>query len=101
MAEAAFLKAIDLDPGYVEARRNLARLYYLQGRFDKAAYEYGEVVRLAPGDLDSYVQLALAQAETGDFDAAARTLEMAKGQTQDRRIVRQLNGYIEKIRRAE
>lgn len=101
MAESAFLKAIDLDPGYVEAHRNLARLYYLQEKFDKAAYEYGEVVRLDPGDLDSYLQLALAQSETGDFDGAVRTLETAKEQTRDERILRQLNEYIEKIRQAE
>jgi tetratricopeptide (TPR) repeat protein len=101
LAEEAFLDALEINPGYVEARRNLARLYYLRGKFEEAAGEYGVVIELAPGDLDSYVQLALSQTGAGNFDGAIRTLETAREQTRDERILRQLDDYIEKIHQGE
>ena len=42
-AEYAFKKAVEIDPGFHEARYNLALLYYFTGRVDEARGEYGKI----------------------------------------------------------
>jgi len=97
-AEKAFQKAISIKSDFAAAHRNLARLYYLEQRFEEAASHYAQVVRLDPEDLDSYVNLSLAHIELGDYDAAVTCLEEAKAHTSDRKIIGQLDAYIAKIR---
>lgn len=101
LAEAAFKRAIGIDIDCVDAHRNLARLYSLQRKFSQAATEYAHVIRLNPKDVDTYVHMALAQIEMGNFDEAVRCLEKAKGQTDDERVIQQLDSYIAKARQAE
>jgi tetratricopeptide (TPR) repeat protein len=96
-AERAFLKAIELNGDFVEAHRNLARLYYVQKKFEKAEAEYSQVMRLDPGDLDNYVQMALVATELGNFQEAIRYLEAAKQKTGNAEIIRKLDGYIQKV----
>ena len=98
LAVAEFRSAINLRPDFVEAHRNLARLYYVRKQFVEAAESYRNVTRLAPRDLDAYVQAALAYVELEQFDEAVRQLEIAKTQTGDRAAVSKLEGYIQKIR---
>jgi len=98
LAAAEFRTAIALKPDFVEAHRNLARLYYVRKQFSEAAESYRNVTRLAPRDLDAYVQTALAYIELDRFDEAVRQLELAKTQTDDPEAVRRLEGYIQKIR---
>lgn len=96
-AEKAFLRAIEINSHYVDAHRNLARLYYLQGKFAKAGEEYSQVMHLDPGDIDNYVQMALVETELGHFREAVGYLEAAKQQTEDEQIIRKLDDYIQKI----
>jgi len=98
LAAAEFKSAIALKPDFVEAHRNLARLYYVRKKFSEAAESYRNVTRLDPRDLDAYVQLALSYVEQERFDEAAYQLELAKTQTDDREAIRKLDGYIQKIR---
>ncbi len=98
LAAGEFQNAIALKPDFVEAHRNLARLYYVRRQFSEAAASYRNVIRLAPRDLDAYVQLALADVELERFDEAIRQLELAKAQTDDQEAIRKLDGYIQKIR---
>ncbi len=98
LAAGEFQNAIALKPDFVEAHRNLARLYYVRKRFSEAAASYRIVTRLAPRDLDAYVQLALAEIELERFDEAIRQLELAKTQTDDQEAIRKLDGYIQKVR---
>jgi tetratricopeptide (TPR) repeat protein len=94
LAEKAFQKAIQLDRDFLEAHRNLARLYYLQEKFDQAASQYSQVLRLDQNDIDTYVQMALSQIELGNFDEAIQYLETAKDKTNDQEVIEQLDQYI-------
>ena len=93
-----FRAAISRDPSYTEAHRNLARVYYVQKNFDGAAQEYKRVTELAPNDLDAYVNLALALVELKRLDEAIQTLENAKQQTSDAKVLDTLDTYIAKVR---
>lgn len=101
LAEKAFKEAIEINGDCADAHRNLAHLYFVQQRFSEAASEYAHVIRLDPNDIDTYVHMALAQIEMGNLDEAVRYLENARDQTNDERVLRQLDSYIEKIRQAE
>lgn len=99
-AGEAFRQAIEIDGDCIDAHRNLARLYYLERKFDQASTEYAHVIRLNPTDIDTYMHMALAQIELGNVSEAVRYLEAAKKQTDDERVVQQLDGYIAKARQA-
>ena len=92
--KAAILK----DSSYVDAHRNLARVYFVQKNFVGAAEEYTRVAGLAPGDLDAYVNLALALVELKRPGEALQALEKAKGHTTDPKALEALDSYIGKIR---
>jgi tetratricopeptide (TPR) repeat protein len=98
LAVKEFKAAIAKDPSFLEAHRNLARVYNVQRNFEGAAEEYQRVTELAPGDLDAYVNLALACIELKRFDEAIQALERAKTQTSDQKILKTLDGYIAKVR---
>ena len=100
-AEQAFIRAIEIDPGFTDAHRNLARLYYLQKKYDQAAIEYSNVLRLDPGDIDTYVQMAVVETELGNFKEAVNHLEAAKNETEDEQVIQKLNDYIQKIKEAQ
>ncbi len=74
-AEAAALKALELDPGLAEAHSAMAGVHSMFDRFDAALVEAEAAVRLNPSLSDAYLSL-------GIFDAIARTpreaLEMCK-----------------------
>lgn len=47
-AEAAFIKAIEIDPSYVEAVYNLGRTYEAMGNFNAARVQYRQALQLLP-----------------------------------------------------
>lgn len=47
-AEAAFIKAIEIDPTYVEAVYNLGRTYEAMGNFEAARVQYKQALQLLP-----------------------------------------------------
>ena len=98
LAVMEFKAAISIDSSNVEARRNLARVYYLQQNFDGAAEEYKRVTELAPGDLDAHVNLALSLIELKRLDEAIQVLENAKRQTSDPKTLNTLDIYLSKVR---
>ena len=100
-AEQAFTRAIEIDPDFTDAHRNLARLYYLQEKFEQAEIEYAQVMRLDPGDIDNYVQMAVVKAELGEFQEAIHYLEAAKEQTAEENIFLRLDEYIQKLSSVE
>ena len=58
-AIAQFRKAIEIDPGFVEAHRNLGdAYYYLQGKPGEAAAEWREVLRALPDDVPALTAIA-------------------------------------------
>jgi tetratricopeptide (TPR) repeat protein len=98
LAIKEFREAIDQDPFFPTPRRNLARLYFLQKNFDGAVEQYQSLTELTPGDLDAYVNLALALIELNRYDQAIQTLERAKLQISDPSVLEKLDSYIARIR---
>ena len=92
-----FTAAIAKDPSSAEAHRNLARVYHVQKNFAGAAAEYKRVTELDSGDLDAYVNCALAFVELKRFDEAIQLLKDAKGQTLDPKALESLDSYIDKV----
>jgi tetratricopeptide (TPR) repeat protein len=93
----AYKQAIALNSAYVDAHRNLARVYYVQKRFSEAAQVYKKVNELNPGDIDAYVKLASAYAHLQMYAEAIEVLEKAKTFTIDEDVLRQLDAFIKKI----
>jgi tetratricopeptide (TPR) repeat protein len=100
LAEKSFQKAISINSNFVEAHRNLARLYFLEKKFDEAAPHYNQAIKLNPKDLDNYINLSLTLIELGKYDEAIRCLEDAKVQTGNTKIIKKLDSYIAKIEEA-
>jgi tetratricopeptide (TPR) repeat protein len=101
LAIQEFKKALAVNPDYAEAHRNLARVYYVQKKYLKAAEHYKNLTNLDPYDIDAYILTALAYAEAKRYSEAKKELEIAKNMTADPMIHEKLNGYIEKIEKQE
>ena len=69
-ARNALSRAIDLDPGSIEAHLILAESLSESGQLVDAVPEYQTVIRLAPGMAAGYLGLATAYWKTGAFDDA-------------------------------
>ncbi|RKZ10865.1 hypothetical protein DRQ32_06720, partial [bacterium] len=59
-AEAVYLEAVDVNPGYYGAWEDLGFLYYLQGRNEDCIRNYSRVIELAPSYEGSYNLLGAA-----------------------------------------
>lgn len=97
LAVQEFQKALALNPASPQTHKNLARLYYLQGKFLQAAMHYEKLTQLNPNDIDSYVLAALSYAEAGKFAEARAQLESAKAMTTDEGVSTKLNEYLERL----
>lgn len=97
MAREAFQKAVAVDEGFVEAHRNLGRLYAVLKEYERAAGEYRKVVDLEPGNVDAYLPLASALDRLGRADEALDVLKRAKTATADPLVLKHLDGLIEKL----
>ncbi|MGE0445762.1 MAG: tetratricopeptide repeat protein [Vicinamibacterales bacterium] len=62
-AEAVFRRAVELQPGAAEPRKNLSLALFKQGEAEEAVYHLVEAARLAPGD--AMLQNLLAQVTAG------------------------------------
>lgn len=100
-AIAAFKEALAVNEAYVDAHRNLARVYYVQKRFSEAAQEYKRVTELAPYDIDVYVKLASAYARLHQYSEAIEQLEKAKTFTSEKVVVNRLNAFIKRLEQKE
>ncbi len=72
-AEAAYLKALELDPAYADARSNLAVAYYMLGRPAEAEETIRQVLSEHPQDADLHYNLGsvlAAQGRTAEAEAA-------------------------------
>jgi tetratricopeptide (TPR) repeat protein len=70
-SEAAFRKALQIEPYSYSAHRNLGQLYSQRKQWDAARKEFEFVVRYFPdGDAGTYTSLATADRSLGDLRAA-------------------------------
>jgi peptidyl-prolyl cis-trans isomerase B (cyclophilin B) len=76
-AEATFLQVVELNPNHPQAHSALAYVYAKQGRVDEAIAENQIVVRLVPGDYNSYKNLGLLYQQKGDLAQAISAIEQA------------------------
>ena len=97
LAIQEYNKALVINPDYAEAHRNLARVYYVQKKYLKAAKHYKKLTSLDPYDIDSYLYTASAYEKAQKYDEAIAELEIAKEKTTDPQIIEKLNSFIEKI----
>lgn len=77
VAEASYLKALELDAGELSAASNLASLYLLQGRRAEAAPYLRRVESHQQRNPFHHFRLGLRTAENGDLEAAVRHFKEA------------------------
>ncbi|MDT7933398.1 MAG: PEP-CTERM system TPR-repeat protein PrsT [Sphingomonadaceae bacterium] len=73
-AETDFRKAVQVDPKYTDARRNLAKLLFGQNRIDDGVKELEGVLSVEPNDLQSLQILAQVAASRGKKDQSIEYL---------------------------
>lgn len=72
-----FLTALRYQPGYVEARTNLARLYMEKGRMDEAGSELNKAFQLAPSDYRVLARMGEWLVRRQEYDEAIPLLQRA------------------------
>jgi tetratricopeptide (TPR) repeat protein len=70
-AEAAFRRAIELDPDYMPAYTALAEVYFGTQQPDRAIDEYKKIAERRPDDFVAYRNIGLIEAGRNNLDAAA------------------------------
>ncbi|HYH86309.1 MAG TPA: tetratricopeptide repeat protein [Pyrinomonadaceae bacterium] len=70
-AEAAFQRAIQLDPDYMSAYSALAEVYFGMQQPDRAIGEYKKITERRPDDFIAYRNIGLIEAGRGQHDVAA------------------------------
>jgi tetratricopeptide (TPR) repeat protein len=70
-------KALQLNPGYVEAHNNLGNALLRQGKLDEAISQFQTALKLDPGYADAYHDLGDAFFKQGNLDAAIAQFEKA------------------------
>jgi tetratricopeptide (TPR) repeat protein len=83
----AFQEAIAINDRFVEAHRNLGRVYTVRKKDGAAIDEYWKVVDLEPGNLENYLPLASALERLGRFEEAREVLTRAKALSGDPRVL--------------
>ncbi len=67
--------AIEADPRHWQAHHNLANSYVLRGRFEDAAGEFQQTIRLNQNYSPAYLALATLQLQQKQAEAARATLQ--------------------------
>ncbi len=70
LTETEFKKALALNPSFIEAYLNLARLYYVQKDYYQTATAYQEALDLEPENINTAVTLANTFYKMGEHDRA-------------------------------
>jgi tetratricopeptide (TPR) repeat protein len=76
-AEAAYRKALELDPGFAKAHYNLGNLLLQQGRVPEAAGEFAVAARLRPEWAAAHNNLGIALARMNDLKGAEERFRRA------------------------
>jgi putative PEP-CTERM system TPR-repeat lipoprotein len=77
--QAALMKARELDPGDINANRNLAKLMLAEGKPGRAAQYYDEILKSNPASVETYIALAELYVRT-DEPAKAEAM-LARGES--------------------
>lgn len=82
-AEAAYRRALELDPGMVKALNNLGLVYRELGRFAEAAEVLRRALQLAPDFLPARANLGLAHYDMAQMEAAVACFERVLAEVPD------------------
>ena len=93
-AEQSFKRALELDPGNVNAHQFYARLLTTLGRYDEAMAEIQKARELDPRSADLAVPLFAMLEKRGEFDEALKVLETSLGMDEDSLIAQRAVGKI-------
>jgi len=97
-ATRAFSLAVELAPGLIEARADLARVLLMQGRVEEAIPHLESAARDAPDDAAVLVDLALVREHLGERERALglfrRALELDPASTPARDGARRLAASV-------
>ena len=74
-AEAAYRRAVDLEPGLTDARVRLAELYAGTGRYDLALQQADSALRFEPTNARAMMTLGVAYQQRGDTARARQAYE--------------------------
>lgn len=77
-AEAAYRKAVDLDPSELSHLRGLAQTLLSEEKYPDALQAYQKLADLMPDDPDNYLRMALIYRELNQLDKAEENLLKAK-----------------------
>lgn len=83
LAEARFLRAIELEPNFAAAHYNLGNAFRLQGKLNEAVECYLRALDLQPGFIEALQNMALAQHLRGELEEAAACYRQALVQVPD------------------
>src|SRR5262249_51362356 len=78
LASRSYREALHVDPGFVPARANLARLLYDAGYFEDALVQFKRLVEVAPEDASGYAGLAAALMRLQRRDEAHAVIEAGR-----------------------
>jgi protein O-GlcNAc transferase len=76
-AAFCYRKALELQPGYLEALENLGSALWLLGQRDHALLCYQKVIKLDPKNVDAHYNLGGAYYQQGKADEAVNALQTA------------------------
>ena len=74
-AEAAFLKALELEPTLVGAHLSLGQLYTASGNYDEALAKLHAALRVNPKNLVAHMRVGMLLERRGDFTKAQQAYE--------------------------
>jgi tetratricopeptide (TPR) repeat protein/TolB-like protein len=97
----AYKKAIDLDPGYLDARMGLAEVYEDKGLYREAIDEYGKVVDADAKNTGALYNLALVYEKVDPSEAVTlweRYIELASSQPSEKDWVDVAKLHLRKIK---
>lgn len=77
-AVAAYRRALNLEPGSLDAERGLANALLADGKLDEALKVLNQIVALEPQDAQSQIHISEIERRQGHYDQALATLEKAK-----------------------
>ena len=82
-AIAAYRRALNLEPGSLDAERGLANALLTDGKLDEALKVFNEIIVAEPQDAQSQIHISEIERRQGHYDQALATLEKAKPLAQD------------------
>jgi protein O-mannosyl-transferase len=84
LALADYSKAIDMDPGYVEAYLSRGSIYVDQlGKYDLGIADFSKALEMNPANMDAVVNIGVAYYKEGNFDEALNNYNQALGRVND------------------